>query len=94
MAQIEGPDCWNCGQDKDFQIDGYSFGDRLLEDVMFTVTFKDGKVEVAYPNWESDPYMSGINTPYWCELIQESITSKPEVYDEYLYCPHCNNWMA
>ncbi|MHA1676395.1 MAG: hypothetical protein ACTSU6_04380 [Candidatus Njordarchaeales archaeon] len=92
--KMQGPDCWNCGQDQNFQINGYRFGDRLLEDVMFTVTFENDTVEVTYPNWEKDPYMAGLNTPYWCKLIQESISNQPGDYDDSLFCVDCKEWMA
>jgi hypothetical protein len=89
---MKGPNCWNCGQDKDFQIDGYGWGDRLLEGVMFNVTYENKKVTVSYPNWENDAYMIGLNTPYWIDMIQKSVETGD--YDDSLYCIHCKEWMA
>lgn len=54
--------CENCGNITKVLVDGYPFGDRLLEGVMFTVTIKSNKLECNLP---SDDYTKGLNIPHW-----------------------------
>lgn len=42
-------------------MNGYDFGDRLLEDVPFKITIEDGKLKAEC----QDKYDPGINWPYW-----------------------------
>ena len=45
-----------------FLINGYSFGDRLLEDVMFEVEFKDKEVLRVKVDEDSKDYFKDLNT--------------------------------
>ena len=60
----EGIPDTGCGEVDSYLIDGYSFGDKLLEGVMFEVTIKNGKpiVEVTP---ESKPYFEQLNQAIW-----------------------------
>jgi len=93
-APRETTECWNCGQSESFEINGYQFGGRLLEGVMFTVTFKDGQVVVTCPGWGTDAYIKHLNIESWCSDIQERMNKRPNYHDDCLYCPHCKEWMA
>lgn len=54
--------------DQPFFIDGYDFGDRMLEDVMFEFKLDaDGKgVTVSYGDQDAE-YMGVLNIPHWME---------------------------
>lgn len=51
-------------------VNGYDFGDRLLEDVAFKVTCKDGKISVSL---EEDSYIKTLNIPYWTEKAKQYV---------------------
>lgn len=49
-----------------FLVDGYSFGDRLLEGVMFEVEFdNNGDITSVKVEDESADYFEQLNTEYW-----------------------------
>lgn len=48
-------------------MDGYSFGDRLLEGVPFHITIVDGSLHAECV----DKYDSGINWKYWEDVCQK-----------------------
>jgi hypothetical protein len=53
-------------------IDGYSFGDRLLEGVMVRCFLDEkGFLEVSFLE-EDIPYLSQLNEDYWLEAALES----------------------
>ena len=56
-------------------VDGYSFGDRLLEDVLFRATIVNGMVKIDMPkDTPGHRYMTAnrISIPRWVKVIQES----------------------
>lgn len=53
------------------EIDGYSFGDVLLEGVMFRADVKDGKVKKVYVRPEDESYFSGLNKKHWLKEAKE-----------------------
>ena len=48
-----------------FVIDGYSFGDRLLEGVLFEVKFKDDKILSLKVEEDSKDYFDDLNKTKW-----------------------------
>jgi hypothetical protein len=52
-----------CGPVDHLLFDGYYFGDRILEGVMFKVKL-DGSVETV-EDWSTHPYFSGLNAQKW-----------------------------
>lgn len=58
--------CDKCG-DLDYVLfDGYPFGDRMLEDVMFR-RYNDGHVEIN----SDDAYWQKLNSKMWLETAKE-----------------------
>lgn len=54
-----------------FQIDGYNFADRLLEDIMFNVTFKDTKVLNVEVDINSKKRFENFDTQFWLKRAEE-----------------------
>lgn len=75
-------------------IDGYGFGDRLLDGVMFRATIVNNSVKVDLPKGSRGyEYMinNKISIPKWCKVIQESamdhydsFTDENNTHDMYL----------
>lgn len=51
-------------------IDGYAFGDRLLEDVKFICKIENDKVVVKSVGITSEKYFKQLNEKYWLEQAQ------------------------
>lgn len=62
--------CDNCGEVKQCIFDGYCFGDRLLEGVMF-IGFISGEVRVSE---ESEVYFQQLNQQMWLEQAKEYLS--------------------
>ena len=65
-------ECSNCGDIPIVYFDGYGFGDRMLEGVMFKVSRdSNGEIDVAsvdsVEDWDTDAYLIGLNKEYWME---------------------------
>lgn len=61
-------DCLKCGKIDEALFDGYHFGDRTLEGVMFKARKHDDgscDVELAEGEWQKDPYLSKLDEKYW-----------------------------
>lgn len=56
-------------------IDGYVFGDRLLEGVMFKITIDENKQFHAKFAWP-DGYTEGLNETYWCKEAKECASTR------------------
>jgi len=52
-------------------VDGYGFGDRLLEGVDFIVENVDNKPVVLNVDADSIPYFEQLNKEYWFEVCGE-----------------------
>ena len=78
-------DCEGCGVIDYVLINGYGFGDRLLEDVYFEVRIKDEKFVVALAPGQ-DEYCHQLNMVYWLEKAQ----AYAEQHD-FGECPHCRS---
>jgi hypothetical protein len=77
-------DCEDCGLIEIAIIDGYSFGDRLLDGVIFEVCKSDEgefTVEVAA---RCAPYFNTLNTEMWLEEAREYAAETDN-----LCCPTC-----
>jgi hypothetical protein len=63
--------CPDCGPVDACLLDGYQFGDRILEGVNFRIT-TDSKKLIAETLPEDEDYMSGLNKAKW---LREAATS-------------------
>jgi len=80
--------CLKCGKIDEVIVDGYYFGDKLLEGVEFIVKNVNGEPKVMN-DFEVDPYMIQLNIPYWireCEdfCMQHDIASCSKCGEEVL----------
>lgn len=80
--------CDNCGELDYVLMDGYSFGDRLLEGVMFEVR-KDNKNFQVQISQESEDYFNGLNKKKWLKEAT-SYASKNDIFT----CPKCGDDVA
>ena len=76
--------CDACGDIEYALMDGYDFGDRILEGVMFRV-FSDGHVETD-DDWSKHPYLGRLNAAVW---LKEAATCAKEA--DQLECPKCGS---
>ena len=62
-----------CGVINKIMFNGYPFGDRMLENVMFEAFIDDNNnISVQTANdWNNDPYCKGLNKDYWLGLATE-----------------------
>lgn len=78
--------CENCDKKLDFvYVDGYSFGDRLMEGILFKVKVVDNKPECIGVSEDDEPYMTQFNWEHWkkrCEEFCEDL--------DIATCPNCN----
>jgi hypothetical protein len=68
--------------EKVFLINGYNFGDRLLEDVYFEVKFKGNKVLSVKVEKDSKDYFSELNQKKWLKEAKEYAESVLKTGDE------------
>ena len=66
-------------------LDGYAFGDRLLEGVTFEIRIKNGKVTAA-TTLGCKSYMADLNEKKWLKEAARFATG----YDN-LECPNCHS---
>lgn len=60
-----------CGIIPHVIFDGYSFGDRQLEGVMFKAFLKKGKIAVdSVDVWDECPYLITLNKRHWMPLAR------------------------
>jgi len=77
--------CDNCEKELDFVlIDGYLFGDRLLEGVMFKISLSENGRTCIGVDSESEVYMKQLNWKYWKKQCEDFCTE----YD-LAECPYC-----
>ena len=65
-----------------FLINGYSVGDRMLEDVMFEITFKDKEVLNVDVEESSRGYFEDLNTTKWLNAVKNHAQSILDDGDE------------
>ena len=76
--------CEKCGDIPMALLDGYHFGDRILEGVMFEITITDNNTITAKAQKESADYMATLNESKWNNAAVECAKS----YDVFV-CPTC-----
>lgn len=62
--------CDKCGKIDHVLVDGYTFGDRILEGVMFEVRDKNGKPDAIGVTKECLDYFNDLNTKKWLKACQ------------------------
>ena len=81
--------CDKCGKIDYVLVDGYSFGDRLLEGVMFMVKDENGKPKAIDVVPDAKEYFEELNTTVWlkrCEDFCEDL--------DLAECPKCGEEVA
>jgi hypothetical protein len=79
--------CDKCGSVNKAKLDGYLFGDRLLEGVMFEITIDaNGKMSADTPDPHDKEYMDDLNVAKWNRAAVETA----EDYDIF-ECSSCGN---
>jgi len=78
--------CDNCGMIDHVLVDGYWFGDRLLESVMFKVKDQDG-IPTALGVFEAaTEYFSDLNQQKWLKACEEFCETL-----DFAQCPKCGD---
>ena len=78
--------CEKCGQVEFGLVDGYCFGDRLLEDVMLAARLDlKGKFKVKISP-DSKDYFEELNTKKWLKTALDYVKE-----DDLLICPKCQD---
>jgi len=80
-------DCEKCGDVDAVIVDGYGFGDRLLEGVMFKVFYRDGKL-TAEVMPDSANYFNDLNTKKWLAACVQYVQDMED--DVEGQCPCCD----
>lgn len=76
--------CGNCGEVEYVIIDGYGYGDRLLEGVTFEVRRDDdGKFHAQVEEFSRD-YFAQFNQAMYLEKIEQGMET-----EEFAICPQC-----
>jgi hypothetical protein len=65
------------------KVDGYAVGDRLLEGVMFTVTFEpvswtEVRVIDVQPVANAESYLADLNRQKWIDAIRQHALDSPD----------------
>jgi hypothetical protein len=81
---MKNPTCDSCGLLEYALVDGYGFGDRVLEGVYFEVRVVKGKISVSTCEAHKD-YMGGLNEKKWMKEAK-SFVKETDV----LECPKCH----
>jgi hypothetical protein len=77
--------CEQCGEVDTILIDGYNFGDRLLEGVMFRVKYVRDKLTATIEP-ESVEYMKRLNKKKWIKECLDFIESADEFSGQCSVC--------
>ena len=77
-----------CGHIDYVLFDGYNFGDRMLESVMFKASIDENdKVVVSTKeDWTKDNYLCGLDVEHWLELAREYVEDL-----DVAMCPSCQH---
>lgn len=65
-------------------VNGYDFGDRLMEGVMFKIEVVDGKAICTGVHSESEPYMIQFDWEHWKKRCEDFCVNA-----DIAQCPHC-----
>jgi len=77
-------ECESCGKIDHVLVDGYPFGDRLLEGVMFMVKDQDGIPTALGVTAEAVEYFSDLNQSKWLRACEEFCERL-----DFAQCPKC-----
>ncbi len=76
-----------CGPITHVLFDGYGFGDRQFEGVMFKALIRNGKlVAESVDDWDTDPYLSDFNQK---KILKRALDYAKE--NDIATCPKCGN---
>lgn len=78
--------CDNCGDIDHVLVDGYRFGERLMEGVMFKVEDKDGKPHAIGVTDDCKDYFEDFNKDKWLRDCEASCEN-----DDVGTCPKCGD---
>jgi len=78
--------CPTCGEIPFVTVDGYWFGDRLLEGVLFKVEDKDGKPHALGVTRQSRAYFEDLNEAKWLKACEDFCLN-----EDVAYCPNCED---
>lgn len=81
--------CDKCGKIDHVLVDGYPFGDRLLEGVMFEVRDVNGKPDVIGVTKDCLDYFEGLSSKKWLKACKD-YCEKLDVAG----CPNCGEDVA
>lgn len=76
--------CDACGPIDHIHFDGYAFGDRVLEGVIFRAAFKNGKLVVTPIEGWGGPYLRTLSKAHW-QKEAEAFAAENDVAQ----CPKC-----
>lgn len=79
--------CISCGKLDFVLFNGYSVGDRLLEDVMFRVRVDDQRKYSVDVSLGSRAYFAQFNEQVWLDKVLSYVTNR----SDFLACPTCND---
>ncbi len=83
--------CERCGNSQTALLNGYRFGDVLLEGVWFIVTLSpEGKVTDFQPTEDSKSFMTPLNAKKWLEDGKESAQRMADE-DDFFTCEKCKD---
>ncbi len=75
--------CDKCGDLEYVLIDGYGFGDRILEDVSFEIRIKNDNFKVILAPGQDD-YCIQLNMKYWLKEAHDYVS-----HHDFGECPKC-----
>ncbi len=75
--------CDECGEIDHILVDGYEFGDTLLEGVMFEIRHNNGKFNAVVQE-ESKQYFDGLNKKKWLKEAERFSDN-----NDIAACPKC-----
>lgn len=79
------PTCDQCGVVDHLLVDGYDFGDRLLESVLFEVRAVRGRPQVTVTAADA-AYFQTLNTTRWLREARSYVRDA-----DVFICPHCKS---
>jgi len=79
-------ECEDCGPIDYYLMDGYAFGDRLLEGVLFKVFFNETDELCVKPDALDGGYLKQLNEKHWMKQALE-YAERNDIGE----CPECGN---
>lgn len=79
--------CETCKEEKTVvHTDGYLFGERIVEGVIFIIEIKDGKIKCTGVGESSKQYMEQLNWEHWKKRCEDFADDAEE-----FTCPECGD---